>query len=174
MVFSIDDILTNLSHRTHSPRGQYAATSETYHSLLDRIPAGQRPVIGQNERHQRSSFTRWGAAACLFLVVGIGLAIVGVWHYHISPSSESELETVPSVIKEEPRTLVYQTTPLSVITAELSEVYETPIQIVNPELCNYGITATFSTDETLDEILAVLAEIGNFGVRKTAEGFVIE
>lgn len=174
MKTSIDDTLAHLIHTTHSPRGQYAATPQTYQSLLDRIPVEQRPVIGHNECQQRSAFTRWNVAASLLLVVSLGLAITGIWHYQNPPASESRQESASSELKEEPRILVYQTTPLSVITAELSEIYETPIQIVSPELRIYGITATFCTDETLDDILAVLAEIGNFEVRKTTEGYEIE
>lgn len=171
---SIDDTLARLAHATHSPRGRHAATDQTYQSLLDRIPAGQRPVIGRNERQPRAAFKRWSAAACLLLVVGIALAIAGIWqHYHLPSTVESQPVSAPSDIQVEPRTLVYQATPLADIIAELSDVFDTPIQIVTPELCSYSVTATFRTDESLDEILAVLAEIGNFEVRKSAEGVAL-
>lgn len=170
---STNDILNRLVHRTHSPRGQYAATEQTYQSLLDRIPLEQRPVVGR----QRAVFLRWSAAACLWLVVGIGLAIAGVWYYqyHLAPSASDD-----TTISEQPattetiRTLVYEQVPLGNIAAELSEIFRTPIQIIDPALRDYCITATFSTDEPLDEILSVLAEIGKFEVHRTTDTIILE
>lgn len=182
---TIDDTLNRLAHRTHTPRGQHAATDHNYLSLLNRIPVDQRPAakqmplgcdIGQKPRKRSAIFTRWSAAACLLLVLGIGLAIAGVWYHqhYYDPSASESPSAEQSGTSQEPRTLVYQQTPLADITAELSAIYHTPILITHPELGNYCVTATFSTAESLDEILAVLAEIGNFNVLQTAEGFVIE
>lgn len=169
---NIDDTLTRLAHRTHSPRGQHAATKQNYLSLLNRIPVDQRPVAKQ----VHAAFSRWSAAACLLLVIGIGLAIAGVWYHqhYYDPSAPESQSIEQSGTSQEPRKLVYQQAPLSIIVAELSEIYHTPILLTDPELGNYCVTATFSTDESLDEILAVLAEIGNFEVLQTAEGIIIE
>lgn len=177
MKANIDDTLNRLARRTHSPRGQQAASDQIYQQLLDRIPAEQRPVIGQHKRRQHTFFSRWSAAACLLLVVGIGLAIAGVWYhqYYIVPSADNNLPVSgPSEANPEPRILVYQQTPLADIIAQLSESFDTSIQIANPDLRDYCITATFSTDEPLSEILSILAETGNFEVNETPEGFVIE
>lgn len=174
---SIDDIISRIFHRTHSPRGQYAATPQTYQSLLDRIPAEQRPAIGQRVRPRLSTFPRWNAAASLLLLVGIGLAIAGIWYhqyYQGSTSAEDLSVSEPSNTKVEPRTLVYEQAPMSDIAAELSEVYHTPIQIISPGLRDYRITATFSTDEPLDEILSVLAEIAHFEVHETPGGYALD
>lgn len=185
MKHSIDDTLSRIARRTHSPRGQYAATPQNYQTLLDRIPAGQRPIIGHSsmlpahepsEQPQHTAFPRWSAAACLLLVVGIGLAIAGVWYQYHHTSSEGDGLPVP----EHPgmtagsRTLIYEQAPLADIAAELSDIFHTPIQIARPDLRDYRITATFSTDEPLDEILSILAEIANFQIRETQEGIVIE
>lgn len=184
MKANIDDTLTRLARRTHSPRGKYAASEQTYQSLLDRIPADQQPsrcreeqcpAIGYGARkpQQHTAFARWSAAACLLLVVGIGLAIAGVWYqrYYAAPSATES----PSASEQAAaNTLVYQEAPLCDIVAELSEHYHTPIQIVEPALRDYRITATFSTEESLTDILAILAEIGRFDVRETTEGFIIE
>lgn len=170
---TLNDMLNRLAHRTHSPRGQYAATEQTYQSLLGRIPVEQRPVIGR----QRTIFPRWSAAACLWLVVGIGLAIAGVWYhqYHLTPSAADDTTTSePPATNEAIRTLVYEQVPLGNIAAELSEIFRTPIQIIDPALRDYCITATFSTDEPLDEILSVLAEIGKFEVHRTTDTIILE
>lgn len=183
---SIDDILCRIFRRTHSPRGQYAATPQTYQSLLDRIPAEQRPVMGQSTQSptlgprvqsRRSSLPRWNVAASLLLLAGIGLAIAGIWYhqYYQGPASAEDLSvSEPSNTQAEPRTLIYEQAPLTDITSELSEIFHTPIQIVSPDLRDYRITATFRTDEPLDDILSILAEIGPFEVHETPEGFVIE
>lgn len=189
---NIDDTLTRLARRTHAPRGRYAATEQNYQQLLDRIPAETRPVIGQgaqpgrtavtpgrtaSPRGIRAAFARWSAAACLLLVVGIGLAIAGVW-YHQSRHEPSAVEGQPAATRPDTgaatRTLVYLQAPLSEIVADLSAIYHTPIQIGRPELRDYCVTATFSTAEPLAEILDALAEIGSFEVRESPGGIVIE
>lgn len=194
MKANIDDTLNRLARRTHSPRGQQAASDQIYQQLLDRIPAEQRPaakqvcrkanalgvpsgcVVGQQKRKQRTFFSRWSAAACLLLVVGIGLAIAGVWYhqYYDVPSATESLSVEQSDANNEPRTFIYQQAPLSDIVAELSAIYHVPVRIANPALQDYCITATFSTEESLTEILSILAEIGDFEVQETSDGYVID
>lgn len=172
----IDHILSRLAQRTHDPRGRHAATQQTYQSLLDRIPTEQRPVIGQPKLQHRGAFPRWSAAACLWLVVSIGLAIAGIW-YHQYQHTPSDTESLPISEQSgtilEPRTLTYQQAPLAQIAADLSAAYCTSILIVDPELSEYCVTATFRTDEPLAEILSILAEIGNFEVHETPEGYYL-
>jgi len=174
MKTSIDDTLTRLARRTHSPRGKHAATDQNYQSLLDRIPAEQRPVATP-QIGRRSIVPRWSAASCLLLVVGIGLAIAGVWYHQCFDTSSCERQ--PTVDQNDncatPYTLSYESAPLVDIVTDLAEIYSTSIQITDPELAKYRITATFRTDESLDEILSILAEIGNFEMRKTSEGIII-
>ena len=176
MKATLDDTLDTLAHSTHSPRSQYAATDQNYHSLLNRIPAEHRPSIGQQHHKPQPVLPRWSAAAaCLLLIVGI--AIAGIWYhqYYAVPAAQDGLPTSEQTgIAPELRTLVYENAPLADIVAELSAIYHTPIQLLSLELGNYCITATFSTSESLDEILSLLAEIGNFEVRTTPDGFVIE
>lgn len=174
MKTSIDNTLNRLASRTHSPRGRHAATEQTYQALLSRIPAEHRPVQMASIRH-RSGFQRWKAACALF-VIGIGMALAGVWYrqyYKTAPMSESSQKEEKCLAGTEVRTLSYEAVPLSEIVAELSDVYHMPIDIKDPELRDYRITATFRTNETLHEILAILAEIGNFEVRDVADGYVI-
>lgn len=176
MKTTIDDTLDTLAHSTHSPRSQYAATDQNYQSLLNRIPVEQRPAIGQQHHKSQPVLPRWSAAAaCLLLIVGI--AIAGIWYhqYYAVPAAEDGLSTSEQTgIAPDLRTLVYENAPLADIVAELSDIYHVSIQISDPERGNYCITATFSTDESLPEILSILAEICDFEVRTTADGFIIE
>lgn len=174
---SIDHVINRFARRTHSPRGRHAASEQTYQQLLHRIPEAERPVIGPSLRQPRSFSPRWSAAACLCLVVGIGLAIAAICYHqflHAPSAAGPQPVSEQSVKVREPRQLVFEQAPLSDITAQLSEIYDTTISILNPELLSYRITATFRTDEPLDEILHVLAETGQFDVTETPDGFVIE
>lgn len=171
---SVDDILLRLARRVHSPHGLCKADDRTYRLLFDRIPPDERPVIGWEAPRRRAFPWRWGAAACLLCAVGLGLVWAGVWYYHFrlepSSGSASTLSEEPAVVSE-PRTLAFQQVPLAEIVAELSSAFDVDVRIDDPGLCDYQITATFSTDEPLEEILNVLAEIGGCRVRETPEGF---
>lgn len=169
------DIINTLAKQTHSPRGKFAASDQTYQELLHRIPEEQRPVVAHPK--QRNFFVRWSAAACTLLIVGIGLAIAGVvyQHFYASPSL-----TTPNIASsetsgmEEIRTLIYDDAPLSVIISELTEIYHISIEVQRTELLDYRLTATFSSDESIVEILSILAEAGDFEIQETAAGFAIK
>lgn len=169
------DIIDTLAKRTHSPRGKFAATDQTYQELLHRIPEEQRPVVAHPK--QRNSVIRWSAAACTLLVVSIGLAIAGIvyQHFYTSPAT-----TDPTIVYDETtdvaeiRTLIYEETPLSAIISELAEMYHVSIEVTDEELMNYRLTATFSSDEPLEEILSIIAEAGGFEIQDTTDGFVIK
>lgn len=167
------DIIETLANRTHSPRGKYAATDDTYQELLLRIPAEQRPAASHPV--QRHFFIRWSAAACVLLVAGLFIAIAGIvyLHFYASPSAPAIADSKPSDT-EEIRTLFYEDTPLSAIVSELSETYHVSIEIQNTELLDYRLTATFTSDEPVEEILNILAEAGGFEIQKTDDGFVIQ
>lgn len=173
---NIDETLTRLTHSTHSPHGEHAATEATYHELLQRIPAEQRPVIVNKAPVRHIHFSHWSAAACVLLVVGIGAAIAGIVYQQFF-SVQTETPAVigaPATNQSQDSVLTYDKAPLSIIVADLCEVYHTTIQISNLALADYQLTATFSTHEELHEVLFILAEVGGFEVRTTEGGYVIE
>lgn len=58
--------------------------------------------------------------------------------------------------------LIFRQTPLSEIAERLSQLYRKEIVISDEGLRNYRISAQFSTESSLEEILALLTDLGKF------------
>lgn len=69
--------------------------------------------------------------------------------------------------------LSFDNTPMGEIARELSHYFNVTIQIKGEHLRNYKLSARFKQDETLEEILDMLAPIGGFTYR-TAQPNIIE
>lgn len=69
--------------------------------------------------------------------------------------------------------LSFDNTPMGEIARELSHYFNVNIQIKSGDLRNYKLSARFKQDETLEEILDMLAPIGGFTYR-TAQPNIIE
>nr|WP_308757813.1 FecR domain-containing protein [uncultured Bacteroides sp.] len=70
-------------------------------------------------------------------------------------------------------TLLFKSTPLQEIVRELSNAFHTDIRIESTDLENYRMTATFSDDETLEEILSLLCRNQKFEYTKTNDNITI-
>ena len=62
---------------------------------------------------------------------------------------------------------------LQEIARQLSNAFRTPIRIEGAQLATYRLTATFSSGESLTEILDVLQQAGHFGYRDESGTIVI-
>lgn len=176
MKLSADQFIERFAHLTHSPRGQYAASEETYRQLLDRLPDYDRPRTEiSTAAYTHTTAHRWSTAASVALIVGIGLAIAGVYTFRdeIFTGRETAPAGSPDIEMRTGRTLVFDNQPLAEIIGTLSETYDINIEIKDSELASFCITATFSTDEPLDEVLTILAEVGRFSYEETDSGYVI-
>lgn len=164
-----DQIIDSLSQATHSPRGRYAAKDAIYRQLLDRLPQSDLPKKDVLVVHRR----RWSIAASIVLVVG--LAIAGVYSYRqvLFPGDEAETSVLHSSSAASAQILVFDDTPLSDIVNELKEAYNVNIEISDAEIVNYRITADFSTDEPIEDVLDAICEVGGFVVDATDLGYVI-
>lgn len=206
---SLEIIIERFTRLTHSPRGQYAASDETYQQLLSRLseaPISQtgkttsnnintigsnidnttignytsktkENIIGSGNNAGNSSANshRWSAAASVALIVGIGIAIAGVYTFrgYIFSSTQQPTEiSVPSA--PQIRTLAFDNAPLSDIIASLSEAYSTEILITDQDLASYCITATFSTDESLSDILDAISRVSGFRYHLEGDKYIIE
>lgn len=174
----IDRQIEYFSQSTHLPRGRYAASEEIYRELLGRLPESDyprqdisAPVPARGGANARS----WSAAAGVALVVGIGIAIAGVYTYRSGFFSGSDpvREQAPATETITSQTLVFDNTPLSQIAAALTEAYGTHIIFSDQALADCRITATFSTDESLEDILDAITEAGGMAYRKVNGGYVI-
>lgn len=168
MNHNIDQIIDRFAHLTHTPRGRYADHEAAYRQLLERLPKEDYPRQVAASRH-------WSAAASIALVVGIGIAIAGVYTYRSGYFSTQEempgASAVPEAITAQ--TLVFDNTPLAEIAAILSEAYHTDITLSDPTLATYRITAAFSTDEPLEEILSALTDVSGLAYSEVDGGYVI-
>ena len=174
----IDKQIEYFSQRTHSPRGRYAASEEIYRELLGRLPESDYPcqdIPTLVPARGRAIARRWSAAASVAFVVGIGIAIASVYTYRSGFFSGSDpvREQVSASETISSQTLVFDNTPLSQIVATLSEVYDKHIIFRDPALADCRITATFSTDESLEDILDAITEVSGLAYRKVNGGYEI-
>ncbi len=168
-----DRLIEFFSQHTHSPERNDEAMEQTYQKLLYRIDVSQPKVVKFATRH--TPFVRWSAAAGIILLVGIGLAIAGVLYYNsLDIPLDSEQSATERTESDDVRYLQYDNTPLNVIVADLSEIYNVPINIKTEGLGKYKLTATFSSDESLEDILSVLAEAGGFSVSYVNGAYLLE
>lgn len=64
-------------------------------------------------------------------------------------------------------TLLFENAPMKEIARRLSNTYHIAIQITDIQIQNYHMTATFSNNESLEEILSLLCRNQNFKYTKT-------
>lgn len=174
----IDKQIEYFSQSTHLPRGRYAASEEIYRELLGRLPESDYPcqdIPALMPACGRGKARRWSVAASVTLVVGIGIAIASVYTYRSGFFSGNDpvREQVPASETISSQTLVFDNTPLSQIVATLSEVYDIHIIYIDPALADYRITATFSTDETLEDILDAITDVSGLAYKKVNGGYEI-
>ena len=168
-----DEIIERFSRLTHSPRGSYASEDEAYRELLNRLPENDRPVIGREVQIGRKR--KWSTAESIVLVAGIGIAIAGVYTFRHELFLMTEPEHIENTLPvNRIQTLVFDNVPLSEIVVSLSQAYGVEIDIASIELEKYCLTATFTTDETLDEVLAVLCEVGGFSYEIKDNVYIIQ
>lgn len=179
---SLEIIIERFTRLTHSPRGQYAASDETYQQLLSRLSEAPMSQTGKTTSNtintigsSSANSHRWSAAASVALIVGIGIAIAGVYTFRgyifntTQQPTEISVPTTPQI-----RTLAFDNAPLSDIIASLSEAYSTEILIADQDLASYRITATFSTDESLSDILDALSQVSGFRYHLEGDKYIIE
>ncbi len=80
------------------------------------------------------------------------------------------LHTLPDAQEEiawQSGKLQFKNVPLQEIAQRLSNIFRTEIRIENPRLMRYRMTASFSGDETLEEILALLCRNQQFDYKQT-------
>lgn len=167
-----DELIERFARMTHSPRGLYASGNETYLQLLERLPKDDRPVSVCGSKIDVKH--DWRKAAGIALIAGIGLAFAGVYTYHYYAATEADSEiSVPTVTPTLVQTLEFVDTPLSDIVESLNEAYGLRIVIASAELADYRMTATFSTEEPIEDVLSVLCEAGGFSYVQSGSDYIL-
>ena len=184
---SLENIIERFTRLTHSPRGQYAASDETFKELLSRlsdVSVAQNPLsttggnvgntTGKNAGDRFRGTRRWSTAASVAFIVGIGIAIAGVYTFRNSiftTDSPAEI-SVPSTTVAQ--SLVFDNAALGDVVTALSDAYGVEISFSQPSLASYRITATFSTDEPIEDILDAITEVSGLSYHSTGNVYVIE
>ncbi len=132
----------------------------------------QRLGIEQDVERQTSRPMLWrrvAAAACIVLVVAIGVA--GICQYQTQTEEAGMATSVATPTSEKLAPLAFDNQPLSQIATTLSKRFGTEVTVQDNKLAQYRMTATFTADETLPEILSALATAGHFHFCKTDRGY---
>lgn len=172
-----DNHLDKIASSVHSPKGEYADKEKAYAMLRQRLDmsdgekarAEGAPVIG---RRHASPWRRIAAVAAVIVVVAAGIAGTYISQ---KPSAEERTEQKPSTtVTADAPDITFSNATLANIAAQLSTIYDVKITIKNETLAGYKMSGSFAADESITDILDILAEAGHFKYSTTAEGYVIE
>ena len=165
------ELVERIAARVHSPRGPQADRERLYAELQERLVVDERhPRIRPARGGRTHRVGRWGIAASLLLVVSLGVA--GVCVYQWGGSEPSATTTVESPSPEQPAVpLLFRQVPLADIAQQLSRFYGVRIRVASPELAQYRVTATFSADESVTDVLSALCTVARCQWRKTDNGY---
>lgn len=156
----------DITKRVHSPRGKMADKEVVYQELCQQLGIEREvEIITRQSLFGR----RIAAAACIVLVVAIGVA--GIYQYHVQLTSNETSTIIDTQSPEKLSPLVFDNQPLGQIVSVLSERFDIEVTVQDTTLAQYRMTATFAADETLPEILSVLATAGHFHFCKTECGY---
>jgi ferric-dicitrate binding protein FerR (iron transport regulator) len=170
MVKNIEKTITRLAASVHSPKNRFA-TKNAYGELCRRI--GIRAMSANDaDRSSRRLYMRTAVAASLALVVGIGIACISNYDKWFAPAKVSKTETTAPAEAKRPD-IVFKNQPMKVIAQRLSKEYNVKIIIKDNNLAEYKVTATFSPDENIDDIISILSSAAHFNYTKNNNVFVL-
>lgn len=134
----MNNSIEKLTRATHSPKGEYGATDENYKRL--KVKLVDKPI----ETRTRTRSLVWqkiAVAASVIIVSCISYAMIKTY------------------ITDLPRhkTLSYQEAPMADIIHDIEKEYNVHITVGDKGKLNYRITAEFSTDEDVDDIIEALS-----------------
>jgi ferric-dicitrate binding protein FerR (iron transport regulator) len=173
MAHDIDSVLDQLAQHVHAPRGKQADREQVYAQLQQRMERVETSPRLHPARRTMFRLPRYAVAASIvlgvcFIVTAACLIYTDpIWHASDGP------EPTPSQVESAPQEMAFQQTPMSQIVKQLADSYQTSVRISSPELADYQVTATFSPDEPLEEILSALAIVAQCNWQKTEEGYVV-
>ena len=138
--------IEELSRLTHTPKGRYGATDENYAILKSRLDDQPRKV---EVKRQRTLWQKIAIAASVIIVSSISYAMIDAY------------------ILDMPRhkTLTYHEAPISQIISDIEEAYDVRITVDDASRLDYRLTAEFSTDEELEDIIASLSTASGLALR---------
>jgi ferric-dicitrate binding protein FerR (iron transport regulator) len=165
-----DKRLEQLTSATHAPRGKHSR-EESWRLLQARLsdaPAAA-PAPTPHPAKTRRLTTRWrtiAAAASIALLFAAGS--YAAYHYVATTHAEQrDPRTRIDLPQVEPDVMHFDDVPLADIAATLGAAYGVSIRVEGDTLRTFRMTATFTTDESLDEVLALLCRNQTFTYQRT-------
>lgn len=138
--------IEELSRLTHTPKGRYGATDDNYAILKSRLDDQPRKV---EVKRQRTLWQKIAIAASVIIVSSISYAMIDAY------------------VLDMPRhkTLTYHEAPIGQIISDIEEAYDVRITVDDASRLDYRLTAEFSTDEELEDIIASLSVASGLALR---------
>jgi ferric-dicitrate binding protein FerR (iron transport regulator) len=165
-----DKRLEQLTSATHAPRGKHSR-EESWRLLQARLADADVPAATPTPHpaKTRRIAPRWrtnaaAASNALLFAAGSYAAYRYVATTHAEQRDERTRIDIPQV---EPDVIHFDDAPLADIAASLSLTYGVSIRVEGDTLRTFRMTATFTTDESLDEVLALLCRNQSFTYQRT-------
>lgn len=154
----------DIEARTHSPKGEYAATDENYERLLSRLKT-ERPVSSQAVLYPNahSWMRKWSVAASIAVLCVLAWAVA----WQNGWTDVLRLWPASTELAPAPQALSFTDTPLSNVLMSISAKYGVEVDMTNLH-DDMNITAEFAADEPLNEVLEALSMVSGFDI--TMEG----
>ena len=168
----VDTCIEQMASQVHSPKGAQADRDAVFARLKGRLEGAEaRSAVRSHHTSSFSLIRKYGMAASFILGVFFVLsAATYLWveRDHL-PWSKQDVE--PTEVTVQFQELLYEQETLGNIVAQLSDIYQTPIRICSDELTGHLVTASFSTDEPLTDILSALSVVVHCQWRQSPDGY---
>lgn len=158
-----DKVLNKLIASTRSPRGKFSAEN-SWKLLEGKLFA---------RRIKRRFWLRTTSAAAVVLLCVASWATYRALYIEPTQPAPAPMEAPAPTAPESREVMVFRQQPLQEIVDQLSTMFHADIRIEDDSLKNYRMTATFSPNESLTEILNLLKEAGNFDYKQTNKTIII-
>lgn len=173
---NLDKLIEQMAQQVRAPKGAHADHDKVYARLRERMQPVEMPVIGRRRPTLLNFIRSHRAAAAVVIGVWFMAAFAGL--YLTQPEWFRPAESTAIVAPVEgskPKTdLVFQAATLDSIAARLTATYGQPVKVLTQELKTYRVTATFSSDESLPDVLGALCTVAKCQWRETEGVYVIE
>ena len=170
----VDAFIEAMASQVHSPKGKMADHDQVYAELQQRMERVEsRPEA--RATHSVGFMRRISVAASIalggcFIVFAITYLYTGpIQRWMNEPEPQAQVSSAPTTVEE----FAFEEEALSSIVAQLSDIYQTDITITSSELEDYQVTATFTSDEPIEDILSALATVASCHWQKTETGYAL-
>lgn len=172
---NLDKLIEQMAQQVRAPKGAQADHDKVYARLRERMQPVEMPVIGRRRPTLLNFIRSHRAAAAVVIGVWFMAAFAGLYltqpeWFGVQPQSVEETVVAPAEVS----VFTFDHAPLRDIAAQLSAKFDTNITVATDRLAEYQVTATFSSDESLQDIISALAIVAKCQWREVEGGYVLE